>query len=43
MERSRQGPWYFFVKKKKKIGIPNCTANGFAEMELGRESRRSRC
>jgi hypothetical protein len=24
---------------KKIIGIPNCAANGFAEMELGRESR----
>jgi hypothetical protein len=28
---------------KKTIGVPNCAANGFAEMELGRESRRSRC
>jgi hypothetical protein len=25
------------------IGISNCAANGFAEMELGRESRRSKC
>jgi hypothetical protein len=25
---------------KKIIGIPNCTVNGFAEMELGRESMR---
>ena len=25
---------------KKIIGIPNCAVNGFAEMELGRESRR---
>jgi hypothetical protein len=28
---------------KKIIGIPNCTANGFVEIELGRESRRSKC
>jgi hypothetical protein len=28
---------------KKLIGIPNCAANGFAEMELGRESRRGKC
>jgi hypothetical protein len=28
---------------KKIIGIPNCAANGFVEMELGRESSRSKC
>lgn len=28
---------------KQLIGIPNCAANGFAEMELGRESRRGKC
>jgi hypothetical protein len=28
---------------QKSIGIQNCTANGFAEMEPGRESRRSKC
>jgi hypothetical protein len=28
---------------KNTIGIPSCAANGFAEMELGRESRRSEC
>jgi hypothetical protein len=31
----------FFVNKI--IGIPNCAANGFAELELGRKSRRSKC
>jgi hypothetical protein len=25
------------------IRIPNCAANGFAEMKLGRESRRGTC
>jgi hypothetical protein len=25
------------------MGVPNCAANGFAEMELGRESRRGKC
>jgi hypothetical protein len=28
---------------KKIIGIPNCAANGFVEMELDRESRRGKC
>jgi hypothetical protein len=28
---------------KKIIGIPNCAANGFVEMKLGKESRRSKC
>jgi hypothetical protein len=28
---------------KKLIGIPNCAANGFYEMELGRETRRGKC
>jgi hypothetical protein len=27
---------------KKLMGIPNCAANGFAQMELGRESRRGK-
>jgi hypothetical protein len=25
------------------LGIPNCAANGFAEMELGRGNRRGKC
>jgi hypothetical protein len=25
------------------MGIQNCAAKGFAEMEFGRESRRSKC
>jgi hypothetical protein len=28
---------------KKLMGIPNSAANGFAEMELGRNSRRGKC
>jgi hypothetical protein len=28
---------------KKIIGIPNCAANGFAEKELGRQSRTGKC
>ena len=28
---------------KKLIGIVNCTANEFAEMQLSRESRRGKC
>jgi hypothetical protein len=28
---------------KKLVGIPNCTANGFADMEFGRESKRGKC
>jgi hypothetical protein len=28
---------------KQLIGIPNCAPNRFAEMELGRESRRGKC
>jgi len=28
---------------EKLMGIPNCTMNGLAEMELGRESRRGKC
>ena len=28
---------------KKLMGIQNCAANRFAEMELGRESRRGKC
>jgi hypothetical protein len=28
---------------KKLMGILNCAANGFPEMELGRESRRGKC
>jgi hypothetical protein len=28
---------------KKITGIPDCAANGFAEMELGRDSRRGKC
>jgi hypothetical protein len=28
---------------KKLTGIPNYAANGYAEMELGRESRRGKC
>jgi hypothetical protein len=28
---------------KKIIGIPNCAANGFTEMELGKESRKGKC
>jgi hypothetical protein len=28
---------------KKLIGVPNCAANGFVEMELSRESRREKC
>jgi len=27
---------------KKLMGVPNCVANGFAETELGRESRRGK-
>jgi hypothetical protein len=28
---------------KKLMGIPKCAASGFAEMELGRGSRRGKC
>jgi len=28
---------------KKIMAVPNCAANGFAEIELGRESRRGKC
>ena len=28
---------------KKIMDVPNCAANGFAEIELGRESRRGKC
>jgi hypothetical protein len=28
---------------KKLIGIPNCAAHGFAEMELGTENKRGKC
>jgi hypothetical protein len=28
---------------KKEMSIPNCAANGFAEIEPGRESRRVKC
>jgi hypothetical protein len=28
---------------KKLICIPNCAANGFTELELGRESRTNKC
>ena len=28
---------------KEVMGILNCAANGFDEMELGRQSRRSKC
>jgi len=27
---------------KKLMGVPSCVANGFAEIELGRESRRGK-
>jgi hypothetical protein len=27
---------------KKLMGVPNCAANGFADIELGRESRRGK-
>jgi hypothetical protein len=28
---------------KKLMGVPNCAASGFAEMELSREGRRGKC
>ena len=37
--------WIRFIVDfaKKLMGRPNCTVNGFAEMEVGRGSRRGKC